>query len=288
MKTIFIATDFSETSYNAIRYGFNLADVIEAKVILFHAFQTAISIPEAYSVVTSDELKMAAEKELNRLIDEFKLHPGQQINCMAVEGNADEMILLYANKYEDCLIICGRKNGGKLIRKIIGNTALTLINRSDIPLLMVPDGFQFRKISKIVFATDLSLDTDIRTLSPVLNIGEKNHSKLTVLRVMGNDLNVLEEMNYRSERLSSFLKVLDPQYVFLKSDNVSSTIERYLEENNIDLISLMPRHHSFFEKLFVRSESRRMFFLSNLPILYLPEVKINLSGDNKKKKQMHA
>ncbi len=288
MKTIIIATDFSETSYNAVKYGFSLAERIGTKVILFHAYQTAISIPEAYSVVTSEELKLAAEKELNRLSDELRLNSEQIIESIAVEGNVEDMILLYAKKYEDCLIICGKKNKGKFTQKLFGNTSMELINKSNIPLLIIPEGFVFNKIKKIVFATDLSLDTDIRTLKPLLNIGEKNDAKLVVLRVMAVELNVLEEINFRSERLNSYLKVLDPHYVFLKSDDISNTIEKYLEENNVDMIALMPRHHTIMEKIFSSSESKKILFLTNLPILYLPEVKIKYIDVKKGESQMQA
>jgi len=145
-----------------------------------------------------------------------------------------------------------------------------------------------KKSKKMVFATDLSLDTDIRTLSPLLDIGEKNDSKLIVLRVMGMELNVVEEINYRSDRLNSFLNVLEPHYKFIKSENISGSIEKYLEENNADMVSLMPRHHNIFEKIFEKSESKKMLFLSKLPILYLPEIKIKTLNEEKVKQHVHA
>lgn len=288
MKTIFIATDFTETSYNAVKYGFCLADVLKSRVVLFHVYKTAVSIPEAYAVVTSEELRIAAEKELNRLSNEYKINSNLPVVCLAVEGDTDELILKYANKHDDCLIVCGRKNSGKFIQKWFGNTIVTLINKSNIPLLVVPEGYEFKKIKKMVFATDLSLDTDIRTLSPLLDIGEKNDSKLIVLRVMGMELNVVEEINYRSDRLNSFLNVLEPHYKFIKSENISGSIEKYLEENNADMVSLMPRQHNIFEKIFEKSESKKMLFLSKLPILYLPEIKIKTLKEENEKQQVHA
>ena len=47
MKTILIATDSSTAARNATTYGFQLARQMQAKVILFTAYQTQPSLPDS-------------------------------------------------------------------------------------------------------------------------------------------------------------------------------------------------------------------------------------------------
>lgn len=47
------------------------------------------------------------------------LTDNQVIETIAVEGVTDEMILLYANKYPNCFIICGMKLEGRLSRSFL-------------------------------------------------------------------------------------------------------------------------------------------------------------------------
>ena len=284
MKTIFIAVDFSTTSYNAVRYGIELAKLLNAKLVLFHVFHTAVSIPEAYAVVSSDELKSTAESELKKMYHELKGDASLKMDTLAVEGNVAKMILTYAEKYDECLIVCGLRKSGQMIQKLFGNTITELMNLSQIPIMVIPESLEFKKINTMVFATDLSLETDIHSLSPLLTIGEINHSTLTVLRVMSTDLSVIEEINYRSERLSRYLQLLTPKFEFIKSDEIARSIDQFVDEHDVDLLSLMPRHHSFFEKIFISSEARKLLFITDVPLLLLPEFKIKILPQDKNRK----
>lgn len=284
MKTLFIAVDFSTTSYNALRYAVEMAKLMKAKLVLFHVFHTAVSIPDAYAVVTADELKSTAESELKKMYNDLKGDVSLGVNVIAVEGNVARMILTYAEKYEDCIIICGLRKSGKNIQRLFGNTVTELMNTSRIPLLVIPENMEFKKIYTIVFATDLSLNTDIHSLNPLLKIGEVNHSKLTVLRVMSTDLSVMEEINFRSERLRTHLQLMSPKFEFIKSDEIAHSIDRYVDEHAVDLLTLMPRHHSFFEKIFISSETKKLLFITDIPLLLLPEIKLTSLQEDQSQK----
>ncbi len=274
MKTIFIAIDFSACSFDAARYGIELAERMGYKAVLFHVFHSAVSIPDAFSAINTDELKQTAEVEMEKLAETFRCSKDQLIEVLAVEGYVSDMIMQYAGKYKNPLIICGMRGTGRRIQYLFGNTALSLIRNLKYPLLVIPEGCIFKKINKIGFATDILLDTDIHTLDPLLKIGEVFFSKAYFVRVMSNDLNVIEELNYRSERLSEHFKLLNSEYAFIKSDDVTLALLDFIHSNSIDLISLMPRNHSFVERLFIKRESKGILFNSKVPILYLPEISI--------------
>lgn len=66
MKTIFIAVDFSTHSKSIIKYGMALAQAMKARIVLFHVFQTAVTILEANALLNAQELKLTAENALKK------------------------------------------------------------------------------------------------------------------------------------------------------------------------------------------------------------------------------
>ena len=51
MKTVFIATNFSDASYNASKYGVEMASVLDANIVLFDFYTIPLSIPESFVIV---------------------------------------------------------------------------------------------------------------------------------------------------------------------------------------------------------------------------------------------
>ena len=277
MKTVFIAVDFSAASLDACKVGIRLAEQWKARVILFHAFKSAVSIPEAFAVINSDELKYTAEKELQKLAIELIGANTLKYEVMAADGDPAELILRYIQKYEDPLVVCGLKLKGKLLMRLFGDVITGLLTHIHFPMLVVPEGKILYNWENIVFATDFHLDTDIRTLAPVLSFARLGSAQITVLRIMPTDAAVIEEMNYRSERITDFLSTYHPDFVFLRSDDVSASICKYIKEHNTDLLVMITKPHSFIERVFDKSETRTVLHDLFVPLLLLPEITIHIS-----------
>ena len=62
METILIATDFSPASKNALLYGAQLGEAMNAKVILFHAYTIPALLP-AFTIGISNYGVMTEIKE---------------------------------------------------------------------------------------------------------------------------------------------------------------------------------------------------------------------------------
>ena len=117
MKTVFIATDFSEASHNASMYGIELASSIGAKIVLFHAYTIPLSIPESYVIVRPEEVKKTAEDYLLDEVLKLRKSNMQSIDILAVEGNPVDMIINQVKKYDEPLVVVGMKGEGKNLKK---------------------------------------------------------------------------------------------------------------------------------------------------------------------------
>ncbi len=274
MKTILIATDFSEASVDAVKYGIELANLMGVHTVLFHAFHTAITVPDAYAPVTADELRHTAEKEMHILADMYRKKPNQLIDVLAVEGSLPDILLAYAKRYPDVLIVCGMKGKGERRFSLFGTSIISVIQKSLLPVMVIPKGCSMKKINKMAFATDFNFETDISTLKVFQEIGEYFKSKALIVRITTGKYKEIEEIHFRSERLNVYLKKMDPQYVFISDNDVTHGLIQFADQSDIDLLALVSRHHSFLERLFRQSETRSMLYKTEWPLLILPEVKV--------------
>ena len=65
MKTIIAATDFGPVSGNAVKYAADMASMLSAKLVLFHAFQVPVPVSEVpVAVYTSEEMLRSLKRRL--------------------------------------------------------------------------------------------------------------------------------------------------------------------------------------------------------------------------------
>lgn len=284
MKTVFIATDFSEASHNASKYGVELASALGAKIVLFHAYTIPLSIPESYVIVRPEEVKKSAEDYLLDEVLKLRKSTMQSIDILAVEGNPVDMIINHVKNYEEPIVVVGMKGEGKNFRKLFGSVASGLARKSFLPLFIIPETIIYKGFKNIALAIDDEITIELNGLSLIHKIGEIHSSKIYIVRALNNSENVVSELSLRSSAISGKLSPLEVEFAFPRGNEVSHTILNFCKEREIDLLILIPHYHSVFERLFVKSETRKIIFETEFPLFLLPDIKVQ----NKKSEQMSA
>ena len=144
MKTILIATDFSAASRNASLYGIDLAKALNAKIILFNAFNGGATSSDPQKRKLRYDALMQSDK---RLLEEADfLDPDHEImEVICDEGAAYHAIVDVANeKKVDCIVV-GRKGNGSAIKDLFGSTATALTKNSNITVIVVPENAKFER-----------------------------------------------------------------------------------------------------------------------------------------------
>ena len=153
MKTILIATDFSDASRNASLYGIQLAKALNAKVILFSAYKVPPPIPELNMSRARYAIMMQANKRL--LHEAYFLDPEKAvIEIMCNEGLAEDEIINIANEKKVDFIIIGMKGNSKNFKKIYGRVATSLSKNSKIPVIIVPEDAGSKNPELVEFANN--------------------------------------------------------------------------------------------------------------------------------------
>ena len=272
MKTILIATDFSEASHNASLYGIELAAILTAKVILLSAYQVPSPLPalnvsiSEYGVMKDTEQKL--EDEAGLIIQDYKI----EIEKVCEHGAAEEAINNIAKeKKADCVII-GMKGIGKNFRKIFGSTATALARSTDVPLIVVPEDAKFVSPKTIVFASDINANTDLHSLDGLIKFMQLFKSKLYIVQVIKNENEERFEMSDIPQELRNVVEISDTSFQYPVDTDIRSALNGFIEKHNADMLVMMPHKHEWLERLFRKSETKDMIFHTHIPLLVLPGI----------------
>lgn len=271
MKTFLVPTDFSPAGRNATEYAAQLARLFSAKLILFHAYMMPTPVSEVpYVMATVEDLQKTNEgemrKEAKHIYEQYKIETEQVVRIGIA---SDEIRELTREKNAD-LVIMGIKGAGGL-DKIIGSTTINAIRKIKTPVLVIPHDAEFRAIKDIVYASDFSYRTNINLFDPLMELAEKFGAKIHILNVEKHREKVpAGELSGKPGSANIFEEV-DHEYVTVASDSVTHGINEYLQTRPGQLLAMVAHKHTFFERIFSRSNTTAMAYETHIPLLILQD-----------------
>ncbi|MCC6371412.1 MAG: hypothetical protein IT236_10445, partial [Bacteroidia bacterium] len=151
--------------------------------------------------------------------------------------------------------------------KIIGSTTLDIARDSEMPLYIIPEGVEYKKIEKISFACDIDNLYGSRILENVKSICNMHGAKLEVVNV---EKPGMEEEPLRIRNMhfmeSNLLDINHTTTVLSEKDSYEALPE-YFMSNKPDLILLNPKKQNFIVSLFHKSMTKTMAFHVKAPML---------------------
>jgi nucleotide-binding universal stress UspA family protein len=141
LKTILVATDFSEPSANALAYGRDLARSYNATLHVLHVTENIMMrySPEAGFGVPEmqHDLDRAARRQLDTLITADDIRDLRVMPALESATNAADAIVAYATAQEIDLIVVGTHGRGVIKRLIMGSVAERVVRTAPCPVLAV-------------------------------------------------------------------------------------------------------------------------------------------------------
>jgi nucleotide-binding universal stress UspA family protein len=143
MKNILVATDFSETSDAALRYGRALARQFGANLHVFHAVEAVVAdgftlggyvaaVPQLQA-----DLEASARQQLDALVteeDRRELHARPVLSTMDAPAHA---IVEYARNERIDLIVIGTHGRRGVSHLVMGSVAEKVVRTAPCPVLTV-------------------------------------------------------------------------------------------------------------------------------------------------------
>jgi len=188
-KNILLATDFSQTSDNALAYAAAIARLHDGKLFVAHAIP-----PEARTSIPLDSLPWSLDRDLQEAeVNMRQLPRGKLLEHIAHEevierGRTSEVILDLIARNKIDLLVLGTHGRGGLKKLLLGSVAEELFRLAACPVLtvgpgaLVPDTAE-PEIRQVLFATDFS-PASLSALRYATSIARVSKARLALLHIV--------------------------------------------------------------------------------------------------------
>lgn len=273
MKNILLPTDFSENSRNALKYAIQLADRVGANVKCFHAYHIPYihaEMPAGMYQTAIEEAEKESKDEMEKVWDKVKSDfPDLQVTCdfECKMGFAVEEILNAAERNDVDLIVMGTQGVNSVADVIFGSITSSILDKAQCPVLAVPENSEYQDPKNIAFATAYD-ESDLKALNKLSDFAQIFNANLNVIHVNkeGDTISKENEVSF-SNKIREEINYQNLYFDVTQADDVTEGISNYIHNNAIDMVALMKKKHSIFEKVFHRSISRKMAYHSDIPML---------------------
>jgi len=273
MKTILLATDYSKAAHNALQYAVELAKFSKAKLVLFHAYDIPVPVTEvpAVAVYSMHELEVENKKAIKNLEKKILKQTAGKIKVESYisTGLPVQEILSIIKKKKADLVVTGIRGAGKISEALIGSTATSVMKKTNVPVLAVPLKSKFRKANKIVLAYDYQKIIKPEVIKHIKEFARLFKAQLLVLNVV----KLYEEPGYSKAsalvKLKGALRGIKHNFFFPSSENITGEINSFIKKQKAGMLVMMPHKHHALEKLFYPSNTKRMAFHTDIPLLSL-------------------
>ena len=274
MKNILFPTDFSLNSDQAFPYALDIAYLLGADLVIFNSFR----LPHSKSnVMTSllDRMKEDSNNELERLKKEAlsnQKYKNLKITITSRSGSFISLIPIVADEFKSDLIVMGTKGSNSLKEIFIGTNTLEVIQNTEIPILTVPEKAKNSKVDKIAMAVDLKKIKDPQQLRPLLEMAKICRASIEFVHVMHpDDQDSTQDRFNQIMFLEKFASETPSNIHIITDGDIIEGLSRYIAAEKPDMLAMLSRKHTLFDRLFSQSLTNKLSFRSEIPLLVMDE-----------------
>ncbi len=291
MKRILIPTDFSNNSWNATRYALDLFKDEACTFFLLNTYTPAIANSRFMASTINgrqiDGVLDISIKGLNNVvkgIEETCLYKNHSFKTISSFSLLVDEIKDVVEREQIDLIVMGTKGASGLEEVFLGSNTVRIIKSvGNCPVLVVPHNFEFFIPSEIAFATDFNRFYTQSELQPLIDMVNAFGAIIRIVYVQNKIMALTELQQFNLTMLRKYLKNTEC-YVHTVSElnSVSKTLEIFADELGIHLLAMLNYQHSYMEKITREPVVKRLAFHTQIPLLVIPELSMNLQSKKKK------
>jgi nucleotide-binding universal stress UspA family protein len=285
---IILSTDFSEENEMLFPYALDLLKEPGGEIILFHAYMDQIlmgdsSFPGGLDSDTFFNRELLAEMEeqashfmqekLNHLEKRIAEAGLNNINVSKVLKGGDPEIELVnlTEEHKPDLVLMGTRGKGKK-RFLEGSMAKSIMTKVHVPLLSVPEGYQWTKSSEVLYATNFGR-FEISTISRIFDLLEQYNPIIHVVHLITDDEDdkpnlLMEELRlaFKYEKSREMIR-----FHLIKTTMPKDAIALFCEQHQISLASFIANRRGLLDYLFKDKIGKDSFFDLGIPMLTFRE-----------------
>ncbi len=283
MKTVFLPTDFSEASKQGIHYGLKMGKALfpeGVRFVLLHVYHLSMPSGEFEQMYAADDLqKKESEARMLELIEELKaLYPDTALDSKVTYGYPSNAIVDESDKDEaDLLIIVGKQRS--LFDRIMqGSNARRIAYQSSCPVLVVPEDCAYKKMEKMLFATDFEAKDLNEQVTFLKQFVEAFDPEIKTLHLYTKDESELSTKAEKSEALFDLLGSDKYSHFFLEHEAPAKGITDFTKGYQADVLVLTHHDRTVLENVFHRSMTKEFIDTLDVPVLILHSKQMQVEG----------
>ena len=267
MKAILLPTDFSKNSLQSIDFAVKKLKSDSTKLIILNVFQ----IPQGGQsglFYLQEEMQKQADRDMNDLKQKLVSLYGESAKDWVYkisQGDLSDQTNAIANDYDVDCIVTGTKGASGLKEVLIGSNTVSLINNLKRPLYAVPSDYDYNQIEEVIFPFDgKEFAQDVA--DKVSLFAKKHNLPIDIVHVRTKDEDIIKDWTPVKSRFDG----LDVDCIDAYAEKFEDGLNKAINEKK-GIIAMIRHKQSFWERLFNRSDSRKILMHAQLPILVVPE-----------------
>ncbi len=264
---ILCPTDFSLCSTNAVKWAADFLDAQGGGVLeLLHCIDFK-SRSDVF-IKLDDVLKERAVEDFKDLQKELELkHRQIKIVTSIYKANAKEFIPQRAHEIEADLIVMGSTGLTSLKDMVMGSVTEYVANKSDIPVMTIPDDLDFEHMNSVVFGID---DKAIENSGPLYSVAEWL-VKFNPLIYLTQVTKTKDQTMVFDHKIVDIFENLFTQNVRInKEGSVVKSLNQFVKDVDADVLCIIHHQRSWWQKLFKMSNLKEELYDLNVALLILP------------------
>ncbi|WP_420601120.1 universal stress protein [Flagellimonas sp.] len=278
MKQILIPTDFSKNARNAIAYGLNFLKDQQCNIHFLHTYTPAFYRMDyvmggpTFSAIPDPSVELSLiglEKSVNYAREKFP-NPNHKYNMLSSFNTLTDEIKTSCEKWNIALIVMGTQGATGAKEIFLGTNTVHTLRKAQVPVLVVPEKCEYRKVETILFPTDYLSDYKMEELEFLIDQAKMLNAEITVLHV-NEKAHISEIQKKNKQLLAEKLKDVKHKFAWDNENFMPNAIHQFIQENDIDLLVMMNRKHNFFERLLIKPNVDTIGFHITIPFLVIPD-----------------
>lgn len=260
MMNILVPIGGAKNTVSNLQYAIDLAEYMGATVHLVAALH------DLTKVGTSTRLGVFLEQESKERIDKVLSEVDKKQVSIVIQP-VGKKTLESAKTVDketpiDLMVLSPRTNSIK-DDVYLGETSGKLLKRTNIPILVVPEGTQFEKPKTMLMAFKNGRFEDDTVLKPIRQFKENFNTEVHILHVN------TPETTKKMKDVSDNLKELAASYTPSEASTTHQGVVEHFQHFDPDMLCVIRRKRGFFKKMWEKNEINKREFDTHKPLLVL-------------------
>jgi nucleotide-binding universal stress UspA family protein len=271
---IIITTDFSETSYLAIKQGAFLAQYTKGEIYLVHIITKHWEKFNVFTPsITLDNIEKASEavqQKLNELATDIKNQYGVKVTTVVNSGNPTTEIVKVAKELNADLIVMGTHGYSSWEDLTIGSNTLKVLTKSPCPVLTISQAVDTLGYHKIILPIDTSEHTRHKVVLTI-ELAKQFAAHIYAVGLLADDeaskKPAMEVMLHQVVTAAKDKGVVCSSELLQNVKNRAVATVNYCEKIGGDLISIMTDQDAELSGFFLGPYALQVIHHSKVPVL---------------------